>query len=253
MDELDAVILAAGRLPVHEARRIGVEIKALVRVGETTALETVVRAMRTSRAVRRVIVVGPRELHGSVAAVDVWLDERQSGEENVLAGLGAAQTRRAVVSASDVPFVHAAHVDDFLRRVPDDADFAYPVYERGEFLESFPRGRSKFARVGTTHYTGGSVCLMTVALALRNASLIRRGFAARKSQIAMASLLGVEGVVRFATGSLDITHVERRIGQITGGRVVAIRGAHPALAMDYDDALDIEYVRDRTGDADEEG
>ncbi len=247
MDAIDAVILAAGRLPLHEAQRVGVEIKALVRVGRTNALETVIAAMRASRAVRRVIVVGPRQLHGSVAAVDLWLDEGASGEENVLAGLGAAQTRRAMVSASDVPFVLAAHVDDFLGRVPDDADFAYPVYERDEFLASYPRGRSKFARVGTTDYTGGSLCLMTVALALRNAALIRRGFAARKSQIAMAALLGVEGVVRFAMGSLDIAHVERRIGHLTGGRVVAVRGAHPALAMDYDDALDIQYVRDRPG------
>ncbi len=221
------------------------EIKALVRVGETTPLQAVISAMRASRAVGRVIVVGPRELHGSVAAVDVWLDERHSGEENVLSGLAAAQTRRAVVSASDVPFVVGAHVDDFLDRVPDDADFAYPVYERDEFLEVFPHGRTKFARVGAAHYTGGSLCLMNVAMALRSATLIRRGFAARKSQLAMASLLGVEGLIRFATGRLEIEHVERRFGRLTGGRVVAVRGAHPALAMDCDDALDIEYVRER--------
>ncbi len=243
MEVFDAVVLAAGRLAAQEAKSAGIELKALARVGESTPLHAIVGALRTSRAVARVIVVGPGNIHGTLHEVDVWIDERASGEENVLAGLQTARTPRAIVTASDVPFVDATHVDDFLSRVPDDADFAYPVFSSDEFLSEFPEGRSTFARVGSTLWTGGSMCVMNVAMALRHASLIRRGFRARKSQLAMASLLGVDCVLRYVTRRLEIEDIERRIGRLTGGRAAAIRGAHPALAMDCDSARDIAYVR----------
>jgi molybdopterin-guanine dinucleotide biosynthesis protein A len=243
MEVFDAVVLAAGRLAAHEARSAGVELKAIARVGKSTPLHAIVGALRASRPVARVIVVGPGDLHGTLHEVDVWVDERASGEENVLAGLRNAHTPRAIVTASDAPFVEATHVNDFLSRVPADADFAYPVFSSEEFLSAFPQGRSTFARVGSTLWTGGSLCIMNVALALRHAPLIRRGFRARKSQLAMASLLGVEGVLRYVTGRLDIQDIEQRIGRLTGGRAAAIRGAHPALAMDCDSARDIAYAR----------
>lgn len=243
MEKLDAVVLAAGRFAGPEADRAGAAIKALVKVASTTPFDAVVAALRASAAIDRLIVVAPRELHGCSRAVDAWVDEGATGEDNVLAGLASARTRRAVLSASDLPFVEPAHVESFLMRVPPDADFAYPVYERAEFLATFPRSRTRFARVGPAQYTGGSMCIVNVKLALANERLIRHAFAARKSQLAMASLLGSGGLVRYLTGRLAIEHVERRLSELTGGRAVAIRGAPPALAMDCDSAAEVEYAR----------
>ena len=243
MEKIDAVVLAAGRFVDPEARRAGAAIKAQVQVAGTTPFDAVLAALRASAAIDRLIVVAPRELHGYSRAVDAWVDEGATGEDNVLAGLASARTRRTMLSASDLPFVEAAHVDDFLARVPTDADFAYPVYERAEFLAVFPRGRTRFARVGLAQYTGGSMCIVNVKLALAQERLIRQGFAARKSQFAMASLLGTAGLVRYLTGRLEIEHVEQRLFELIGGRAVAIRGAHPALAMDCDSAAEVEYAR----------
>jgi molybdopterin-guanine dinucleotide biosynthesis protein A len=242
---LDAVILAAGRLPPREAARSGVELKALVPIGGSTPLQRIVEAMRRSRTAGRIIVVGPRSLRSLGLDVDVWVDEQGSGAENVLAGLHASLSRRAILSASDLPFVEFADVDDLVARAPADADLAYPIYERAEFLASFPGGRTRFARVGGAQWTGGSVCLMTVAVALRNAPLIRRGFAARKSQLAMAALLGVDGLLRYLADRLQLVDVERRLSTLSHAKAVAIRGAHPALAMDCDSARDVEYARSR--------
>lgn len=245
MELFDAVVLAAGRLPASDAACAGIELKALAPIGESTPLRAIAGALRASRSVARLIVVGPASIHGTLDCVDVWVDERASGEENVLAGLANAQTQRAIVTASDAPFVEAGHIDDLLSRIPDDVDFAYPVFRSDEFLSEFPQGRSRFARVGSALWTGGSMCVMNVAMALRKADLIRRAFRARKSQFAMASLLGADCILRYLTGRLAIADVERRLGRLTGGRALAIRGAHPALAMDCDDAQDIAYVRKR--------
>ena len=243
MERVDAVVLAAGRFTGPQMRQAGAAIKALVNVAGTTPLEAVVRALRSSNAIERLIVVAPREVHACGMPVDTWVDERATGEDNVLAGLHAASTRRTLLSASDLPFVESAHVEDLFDRVPQDADFAYPVYERTEFLASFPGGRTRFARVGPAEYTGGSMCIVNTHIALRQQALIRGGFAARKSQLALASLLGARGLVRFVTGRLTIEDVERRLFELTGGRAVAVRGAHPALAMDCDSASEVDYAR----------
>jgi molybdopterin-guanine dinucleotide biosynthesis protein A len=245
MEGLDAVVLAAGHLTPHDAARAGVTVKALAPIGGTTGLKAVVTALRSTEMVRQLIVVAPREVHGVEPAVDLWVDEREDGGENVLAGLGVVQTHRALVSASDIPFIKTDHVGAFLALVPVNAAVAYPIFERAEFLAAFPHGRTKFARIADAQYTGGSLCLMNTALALEHAHLVRQGFAARKSQMKMASLLGARNLWRFVRGQLTVSDIERRLTQLVGGSALAIRGAHPALAMDYDTASELAYSRAR--------
>ncbi len=240
---VDAVILAAGRFRPKEAARAGHEIKALMRIGDSTPLQAVLDAVHHTASIRRVIVVGPSSLRTMVTGVDRWLDEKSSGEENALAGLGAAGTQRTLLCASDMPFVTALQIEDFLSRVPDDAAFAYPIYEREEFLAAFPGGRSKFTRVAVADWTGGSLCVLSTELALAHERLLRRCFAARRSQVAMASLLGLPILLRHVLGRLTVEHVVRRVGELMGGKAVAVRGAHPALAMDCDSIVDVEYIQ----------
>lgn len=242
MDRFDAVVLAAGRLPPVEATQAGCEVKALLSIGATTPLQTVLLALRGCDSIQRVFVVGPKNIKDLVAGAE-FIEERESGEANILAGLEAAGTRRVLVCASDAPFVRPEHIRDFLARVPDDTDFAYPVFLREEFLAEFPGARSRFARVGTSWWTGGSLCLLNRRLSLEHVSLIKRAFVARRSQPAMASLFGVEVLLRYATSTLQVAHIERRLSRLTGGVARAIRGAHPALAMDCDSLSDIEYSR----------
>jgi hypothetical protein len=245
VEAFDAVILAAGRLDADAAQRAGHSVKGVVRIGETTPLAAMLAALGRTPAITRTIVVGP-DLRDAVAgAYDDWLDERASAEENALAGLRAARTRRVLLCASDVPFVTAAHVEDFLSRVPADADIAYPIFERDRFLQAYPGGRSKFARIGAKRWTGGSVCVIARDVALENERLIARAFRARRSQIAMASLFGLGVLVRHLAGTLEVEHVVARIRRLSGAKAVTIAGAHPALALDCDSLADIEYARVR--------
>jgi len=81
VEKIDAVVLAAGRFVDPEARRAGAAIKALVQVAGTTPFDAVLAALRASAAIDRLIVVAPRELHGYSRAVDAWVDEGATGEE----------------------------------------------------------------------------------------------------------------------------------------------------------------------------
>ncbi|MBV8081366.1 MAG: NTP transferase domain-containing protein [Candidatus Eremiobacteraeota bacterium] len=238
-----AVIAAAGRLDAQTAQRFGSDIKALVRIGDKTLLARLVDALRAVSEIGRINVVGPRAVHDSTLAVDEWIEERESGEANVVAALESARGERTVFAAADLPFVTGEAIAGLLRRVADQTACAYPIFTRDEFEAAFPGGRSSFARLADGEWTGGSVLVIDPRLVLRDQALLRRAFAARKNLVALASLLGPKLALLYATKRLRVADVEARLGALAGGTFEAIRGADPALAMDCDEEGDFAYSR----------
>ncbi len=240
---LNAVITAAGRLGPEDAQRYGSDIKALVRIGGRSLLAIVIEALRGVPEIGRVTVVGPRTAQACGAAADRWIDEQASGEENVLAALRDAGDERVVFCASDMPFVRSASIAGLLAASPPSADCVYPIFTREEFEAAYPGARSSFARLSDGQWTGGSALVVNAGAFLRNEQLVRKAFGARKSLVAMASLLGPQLALRYAANKAGVADVKARIERLTRGSLVALRGADPALAMDCDEAADFEYAR----------
>src|SRR5579863_9507592 len=179
----DAVVTAGGRLSKAGAQRFGTDVKALVRVDGRTLLDVVVRALRGTHAIRRIIAVGPVSARAASEA-DLWIDEFPTGEQNLLAGLRAATTERVVLSASDLPFVNAASYEQLVELTPPDAGVCYPIFTRAAFLRAYPGGRASFATLADGQWTGGSAFVVQRSPLLRNERRIAGGFAARKSLVA---------------------------------------------------------------------
>ena len=238
---VDALVTAAGRLKPAEAQRYGTDIKALVRIGDATLLDILIRALRQTSQIGRIVIVGPSAARAGVDA-DLWVDERESGEENVFAALRSARSERAVFAASDLPFVDAASIERLIELVPADADAAYPICSRDEFERAFPGARSSFARLRDGEWTGASVFVVRPEFALRNERLLRRAFGARKSLLALAALLGPSLALQYALNQLHVADIVRRAEQLMQGSIVALRDAAPGLAMDCDEAADFEYA-----------
>jgi len=239
---LNAVIAAAGRLGPEETRRAGTDIKALARVGGKTLLATLVEALRGVPEIARISVVGPPAVCECGANADEWLDERASGEANVIAALQSAGSGRCVIAAADLPFVTPSSIAGLLALVPEDIACAYPIYTREEFCTAFPGGRSSFARLADGEWTGGSVLVLDAEKMLRNTALLKRAFASRKSLLALAGLLGPRLALRYASHQLRIADVKARLIELTGMTFEPVRGADPALAMDCDELADFEYA-----------
>ena len=240
---LDAVVTAGGRLSPSDALHFGTDVKALVRVGGRTLLHIVVRSLRQVRDVARIVVVGPRSAQASLGSdVDEWIDEFPTGEENLMAALRGARTRRIVFSASDLPYVTPQSYAKLIELVDENIDAGYPVYRREEFLRAYPGGRTKFAKLADGEWTGGSAFVLNLPPFLKDETLLERGFGARKSLASLASLLGPGLLLRFLFRRLRVADVERRASSLLGAQVKAIVGADPALAMDCDDLRDFTYA-----------
>jgi molybdopterin-guanine dinucleotide biosynthesis protein A len=238
---IDAVITAGGRLPSDLAARYGTDIKARVKIGGESLLARTVAALRGVPAVARIAVVGA-EAAKSEADVDDFIAEKATGEENLLAALGAAQGDRTLYCASDMPFISARALTDLLERAPEPACVVYPIYTRDEFHAAYPAGRTSFAKLADGEWTGASAFVVRAATLLQHERAITRAFAARKSLSSLAALFGPSLMLSYLRGALRVSDVELRAGKLLGGPVVALRGADAALALDCDDATDFDYA-----------
>jgi hypothetical protein len=71
-----------------------------------------------------------------------------------------------------------------------------------------------------------------------------RFFAARKSKVGMARLLGPALLLRFVLGKLTIDAIERKAIRTLGMQVAAVRDAAPELCYDVDTLPEYLYARE---------
>lgn len=239
---IDALVTAGARLPPELRRRFDTHVKALVPIGGVTLIDRTLAALRGTGTVSRITVVGPAEMRSRVD-VDRFIDDTESGEKNLQAGLEAVIGERTLLCASDMPFVSAAALDDLVACAPAPAAVVYPIYTRAEFHAAYPGGRSAFARLADGEFTGGSAFVVRGAVLRERAALISKAFGARKNLFALASILGAALTLAFVRGAVRVAQIEARASALLGGGVVALRGADPALALDCDDEADFTYAQ----------
>jgi hypothetical protein len=71
---------------------------------------------------------------------------------------------------------------------------------------------------------------------------IEQAFAARKSQVAMARLLGPVFIVRFLFKRLTVAHILERCQRVLGCTGAPIRSCAPELAYDIDEVPEYRYA-----------
>lgn len=248
---LDAVLPAGGRLSGAFAAEAGAEVKALVRLGGRTVLEQTLHALRGSERVRRVVVVGPAELagHAAVGLADAVLPEGESGPANIFRGLewlreasGGRHAERALVMTTDLPFLTADVLIKYLDACPSGADLCVPLVSREEFGRRFAGAQIQYVKLRDGEWTMGCAFVLRPEALVANRQHLERAYAARKSQLAMARMLGVGFVLRFLTRRLSVTEVERQCLRILGCAGGAVRGSPPELAFDIDRPGDYRYA-----------
>ncbi|MEQ1823727.1 MAG: NTP transferase domain-containing protein, partial [Fimbriimonadaceae bacterium] len=121
MAGIDVVIPAGGSIPEEFSRVVGVSSKALIKYEDVSVLKRTIQALRGSKNVGRIIVVGNRDVLESEEATlaDFALQAGNSSVDNVkiafdhLAQQNMPPDRLLVVTA-DLPFLTTSTVDEFL-------------------------------------------------------------------------------------------------------------------------------------------
>ena len=260
----DVILPAGGRIKDAWAQNAGSETKTLLVFGGETILHRTIRVLRAMPNINRIVVIGPTELKLESADADVLLPEGETGPDNIFRGLSWLQENdanrvldaqnpqdqspktqdqtRVLVMTTDLPFVTASAIGQFLDSCPDDADICIPIIEKNPFEARFPNATGFWVPLGGQNWTLGCAFLLRVDAMIRVRPHIERIFAARKSQMQMAKLLGPIFIARLFTKRLTIAHIQQRCEYVLRCRGAVIENAAPELAFDIDDEDAFRYA-----------
>ncbi len=177
-------------------------------------LQRAIDAARGAGARKIAIVCGEeaREKCGYLA--DRVIPESVSGAENVRNALRAFDGD-VVYLSSDLPFISAPTLRNFLDRVPAGA-IAMPIADAGAYEGRFPDAPAHATVIGHERVANGSVFTLPAGAAARISIVVERFFNARKSLLRMAMLLGPTLLLKFALRRLQIADIERRAASVLG-------------------------------------
>jgi GTP:adenosylcobinamide-phosphate guanylyltransferase len=237
-----AVITAGGRIDGPFARAAGTRVKALAPVRGTTMLERMIGALRCAGA-DQIAVVGGGEVHAACAAsVDRFVDESPSGSENLLRALRAwPEDERLLYATSDLPYVTAAAISDFVSRA-GEGTLAVALAEHDAFVARFPNAPAFGITLAGERVVNGGLFSIPQGASQKLAAIATRFFEARKRPWRMASLVGPAVLVRFLSGRLRVSDLERMALHVLQVPAQALRGCAPELAFDVDAAAEYAYA-----------
>ena len=231
---MNAVLLAGG--PLDDVARLqpGAPNKAFVDIGGRTLAGRVLKALRGSPSIGRIVVVAPPSTwgHDDLRAADDFRPDGVRITESLESGLkGFEADDDVLVVASDLPVLAAAAVDDFVARVRRlGADVIYGCVET-------------WARMRDGTFCGGGIVAIKPRSLPRLERFIERLGAARKDPLKLASLFGWDMLARFAFGRLSIAQAEARATKILGAPVRALISPYPETAVNVDRVSDVALAR----------
>jgi GTP:adenosylcobinamide-phosphate guanylyltransferase len=238
-----AVITAGGRIGAPYANEAGTEIKALAFVRGATMLDRIIDSLRGAGVVRIAVVGGADVREACAYRVERFVDESPSGAQNVLHALHAwpEDDEPLLYATSDLPYVTAESIADFVKRVPQGA-IAMALSEHAHFEARFPGAPRCGIDLARERVVNGGVFSLPGGSSATVSELAARFFDARKAPWRMATLVSPLAMFRLMAGRLSVAHVEREAYRLVRRPAVAVRGCAPELAFDADTVAEYRYA-----------
>ncbi len=242
-----AVVLAGGKNSAQMAEITGTKNRALTPLGTGTMLDYVVAALQEAPSVGQIFVVGDvpqSEAYTPLPAKDTLL-------ENLLAGLDAAGAgERVLVSTSDIPFITAKALEDFTARaLATGADLCCSYVPLAVCRQKYPELKRTAVKLSEGRFTLGNIMLVSPQLLRQRQAAITAAYAARKSPVAVAHLLGgglllrLLGAQLLLPSLLPVRTLEEAVSRVLGGRAVGICSAYAEIGTDVDKPEDVALAR----------
>ncbi len=249
------VILAGGRAKPDLEALTGQSNRALIVVDGKPMLHHVLDAIVAAGA--ETGPLGPITVIGDLPDNPNYARLPDSGDfvANVFAGLTAHQDAPFVLLATaDLPFLTGEVVAAFVRNAmalaaKTNSGMIYPIVPVSVCYARFPGIRRTALRLKEGKFTGGNLVLVRPQFLLSQRVQIAQAYAARKSPLRLAHMLG-PGTVGRVLGSqivsprlLSVPQLEARISRLLGGPVNALWCEHAEIATDLDRPADFAAIK----------
>ncbi len=244
------MILAGGKSRPEMQALTGQSNRALAVVAGRTLLDGVTDALTQAENVGAITVIG--DVPGDPRYTQI--PDRGDFVANVAAGAEANPTAKYLLFAtSDLPFLTPAVTAEFVRdglalAAQTNADILYPIVSVAACYARFPGVKRTSLKLKEGQFTGGNLMLIRPSFLLERQEWIAESYAARKSVLKIARLLGPEAILRLAVsqkivpGLLTLVWLESKIARLIGATARALISGSPELATDLDRPSDFAAV-----------
>lgn len=249
---VEAVLLAGGtfdQLPAGEEPPKG---KGLLPIGRIPLAARVLKALRESKAISRIILVSPvpaEELeHPLWKGIDQVVSAQDKLIDSFKAGVDAVSDpfKPALVTVGDLPLLTAESVTDWIDRCRrrSKAEIWYSFLRRSNSEAAFPGVHHTYVSFREGTFCGAGFFMSRPRALDSLYKAMARLTDARKHPIELAKLLGPKIVWGLLTRSLSIALVEEKMQELLGGTICAgVESPYPETAFNVDELETLEIAR----------
>jgi GTP:adenosylcobinamide-phosphate guanylyltransferase len=244
-------VLAGRRGPGEPvAAAAGVSHKALVPVAGVPMLLRVVRSLRASRSVGRIVI--SIDDPSTVSGIAELASPEGSSAVELHASLGSPSASvldcferlgtqaPLLVTTADHPLLTADMVDHFCAAAEaSHADVAVAVVEAAVVRARFPEARRTFIPLRGERVTGANLFALRTPKAARAVAFWRRAERHRKQPWRLIAVFGLPALALFALRRLDLEAALGRASTVIGARIEGVRLPFPECAIDVDRLADL--------------
>ena len=242
---VDALVLACSRNDGPLKQCSSVPYEAMITIGRKTMVEYVIDALRNSKRVGRIVVVGPSDVPGFCSREDVTVIKAQGKlMENLSRGVQCLPgAKRVLLATCDIPLITTQAIEDFLDRCGNrSAQFYYPVIPREVVEKSFFDTRRTYVTFKEGDFTGGNLFLIDPGAVNRCMEIGQQLVDARKSPFRISKLMGVPFLLRFMLRMVSLKEAEEKASDVLGIEGVVVVTTFPEVGVDVDKPCDLELV-----------
>jgi GTP:adenosylcobinamide-phosphate guanylyltransferase len=242
--KVDAVVLAgapnSGALQEARPEKWEAEIP----IHGKPMVNYVIEALQSSSRIADIIVVGPREIKDLLAPKVRWIQSGEGLGENIYRAMDALEKNNNVLFVtSDIPFIHAEAIDDFIDRCVElTGEIYYPLVSREANEQLFPETVRTYFTLKEGVFTGGNIILAHPQAVINSRWIVDEVVARRKTPWKLVRMLGFIFILKFFTKQLSLRELERRVSEILGHSGTVIISPYPELSTDVDKPSDLQLA-----------
>ncbi|NPA06078.1 MAG: NTP transferase domain-containing protein [Chloroflexi bacterium] len=226
--------------------------KALLDIAGQPMLQWVLDAINQAHHIDEILIFGtdaqayPWRLQKPVR----WRPDKGSMVKNILSGLeeisyDTPQDAWVMLISGDVPTV-TGHILDWVatnaQHFPT-VDVIYHVVTRDIMEKRFPGVRRTYLRLRDVEVCGADVNLVRVRVGQRGDDLWERLYAARKSPLKQAALIGWGTLLKILLRRLTLAEAVAEVSQRLNLPGIAVLAPYAEIAMDVDKPEHVDIVR----------
>ncbi len=257
---MTAIVLAGDRSKSDAlAQRSSAGCKALIEIGGEPMVYRVLRALRQSRIVDRMILAGPEQAAlDSAPDLRTWINEGSldwrppgaspsSSAHDVMQDVDSDQP--ILLTTADHPLLTAEMVDAFGRQsLGDDVDVTVGLAPYALVQEAYPNMRKTVLRFSDGEFCGCNLFAFLTPEGRSVAGFWRRIEQERKKPLRVIGMLGWWAVIRYRLGLLPLDEALAKLGKRLGLRIRAVILPYANASIDVDSIADLDLVRDSLKD-----